>query len=300
MKNNVLLCLALSFFIISFLPAQENAQGTLDRGDITSNSQLALSSPDYLVTPGDIYTLAYTASGTAITYRIAVDSSYNVRVSNLGTISAAGKTFRQLKRETETIVTNNYPMSGVQLILTQPGIFRVFVNGEVKVAAEVSTWALARLSSLTGYTTSHASIRNVSVKSANGQVRIYDLFKAGRTGDMSQNPYLRPDDVITFNRLDRMITIMGAVERPGVYQLLAGENLKNLIESYAGGITPLADKTRMELVRYVGSVSAFGDKIALSESDIQGNYALQNYDSIMIPDRRLWWPTTDTNSPPAE
>jgi protein involved in polysaccharide export with SLBB domain len=168
----------------------------------------------------------------------------------------------------------------------------VFVNGEVETAAEVSTWALARLSSLSDHMTAYASTRNVSVKSTNGQIRIYDLFKAERSGDLSQNPYLRPDDVITFNRLERSVSIRGAVERPGVYQLLAGENLKDLIESYACGITPLADKTRMELQRYVGSASAHGDMIRLTELNIHQNYMLRNYDTITIPDMREWWPAT--------
>jgi protein involved in polysaccharide export with SLBB domain len=169
----------------------------------------------------------------------------------------------------------------------------VFVNGEVKAAAEVSTWALARLSSLTNYMTPYASARNISVKSTNGRVRIYDLFKAERTGDLSQNPYLRPDDVITFNRLERSVSIRGAVERPGAYQLLTGENLRDLIESYASGITPLADKTQIELMRYVGSSSAYGDKIHLTESNIRQNYELRNYDVITIPDIRESWPMND-------
>jgi protein involved in polysaccharide export with SLBB domain len=295
MKNTLLICLAMSFFIYSFLPAQEDVQGTLERGDITLNSQLALSNPEYPVTPGDIYTLAYTAGGTAVTYRIAVDNSYSIRISNLAVINAAGKTFRQLKKNAEDIVSNNYPLSGVQLVLSQPGVFRVFVNGEIKAATEVSTWALARLSSLTQYMTPYASTRNVSIKSANGKVGTYDLFKAERTGDLSQNPYLRPDDVITFNRVDRKVTINGAVERPGIYQLLAGENLKDLIETYAFGFTPLADKTRIELVRYVNSAAVFGDKISITESDILQNYTLQNYDTIIIPDMREWWPATNAD-----
>jgi protein involved in polysaccharide export with SLBB domain len=83
------------------------------------------------------------------------------------------------------------------------------------------------------------------------------------------------------------------VERPGSYQLLAGENLKDLIESYACGITPLADKTQMQLLRYVGAVSAYGDKILLTESNIYQNYELRNYDAIIIPDMREFWPVND-------
>jgi protein involved in polysaccharide export with SLBB domain len=264
----------------SVLSPQEN----LSLDNITANSQLALSNPDYLVTAGDIYTLSYTAAGAAVTYVITVDSSYSVRISNMGVINGAGKTFRQLKRDAESIIANNYPLSGVQLILTSPGVFRVFVVGEVNAAVEISTWAMERLSALTRYMTPFGSLRNVSVKSANGRVRNYDLFKAERDGDLTQNPYLRPEDVITFNRLDRQVSIQGAVERPGVYQLLENENLGELIGNYARGFTPLADKTRMELIRYVGSGSVSGDKMFFTEADIGANYALQNYDFITIPD----------------
>ncbi|MDR1420329.1 MAG: SLBB domain-containing protein, partial [Treponema sp.] len=92
------------------------------------------------------------------------------------------------------------------------------------------------------------------------------------------------------NRLERQVTIKGAVERPGVYQLLKNENLKDLIENYAHKFTPLADKTRMELVRYEGNEGSFGKKIYLKDSNIRENFPLQNYDIVTIPDISEWWP----------
>ncbi|MDR0376550.1 MAG: hypothetical protein LBH70_02030 [Spirochaetaceae bacterium] len=272
--------------MVSVVSAQENPPADT----IAPNSQLALSNPDYLVTSGDVYTLTYTANGAPVAYRIIVDSSYTVRISNLGMINAAGKTFRQLRRDVETFVVNNHPFSGVQLILTQPGIFRVLVAGEVTASVEISTWAMERLSSLTRFTTPFASLRNISIKSSDGQVRTYDLFKAKRDGDMSQDPYLRPDDVITFDRLERRVTIRGAVERPGAYQLLPDENLTDLIDYYARGFTPMADKSRMELIRYEGTTSSVGERISLKELHITENFTLRNYDIITIPDISEWWP----------
>jgi protein involved in polysaccharide export with SLBB domain len=213
-----------------------------------------------------------------------VDTSYRIRVSNLGVINGREKTFLQLKSEVEAVVSNNYPLSGVQLVLTQPGIFTVYAKGEVYTAGEISTWGLNRLSSLAGGNlTAYASIRDISVKPSNGQTKVYDLFKAKRLGDLNQDPYLRPGDVITFNRVKRIVTIDGAVERPGDYQLMEGENLKDLIGFYANGLTPVADKTRSTLTRYVGSAEISGDIILLSEDDLAGNYPLQHLDNIVIP-----------------
>jgi protein involved in polysaccharide export with SLBB domain len=256
--------------------------------DVNYNIMLARSNSDYRVTQGDVYTLSYAVGSGVVTYIITVDASYRIRVSNLGVINGMGKTFVQLKNEVEAIVANNYPLSGVQLVITQPALFRVHVNGEVNIAGEILTWGLNRLSSLANENlTSNASIRDISVKSANGQTRVYDLFKAQRLGDLSQDPYLRPGDFITFNRVNRVVTINGAVERPGIYQLLAGENLKNLMEIYANGFSPLADRTGITLTRYLNSLEISGDILYLTEEDFNRDFNLQHFDIISVPWRGL-------------
>jgi len=253
--------------------------------NMEQNIMLARSSADYRVTPGDMYTLTYAAGTNPVSYIITVDNSYRIRVSNLGIVNGAGKTFMQLKNEVETVVANNYPLSGVQLVLTQPAIFKVSVNGEVYLAGEVPVWGLSRLSSLLvdDNLTQNASIRDISIKSSNGQTKVYDLFMAQRLGDLNQDPYIRPGDIITFNRIKRIVVISGEIERPGIYQLLDGENIKELIELYGNGFTPMADKTRIEIVRLVNSVDITGDKIFLTEKDIANNYVMENYDVVTVP-----------------
>lgn len=252
--------------------------------DASPNIMLARSSTDYMVTPGDVYTLAYSAGSTPISYTITVDTSYRVRVSNLGIINGTGKTFPQIRREVENLVASNYPLSGVQLALTQPSVFMVTVNGEVHRVGERSAWALNRLSWLVdGNLTQYASTRDIAIKSANGQTKVYDLFKAQRLGDMSQNPYLRPGDVITFKRINRNVTINGAVERPGTYQIMNGENLQELVSFYGNGYTPVADRTRIRHVRYVDSKEISGDITYLSSEDLAGNYVLRDMDIISVP-----------------
>jgi protein involved in polysaccharide export with SLBB domain len=250
---------------------------------LTPSAQLALSTPDYPVTAGDVYTLAYLAGSQAVDYTITVDTSYRIRVSNLAVINAAGKTYNELKTQVELVVTTNYPMSGVQFVLKTPAVFKVYIRGEVRTAGEVSAWALARLSSLSGHVTSYGSIREVSVTSSSGVTKAYDLYKARRMGDMGQDPYLRPNDMVTFNRVERRVTVFGAVERPGIYQLLQGENLKELVDGYGNGFTAVADKARMVLIRHNSGESISGDRIILKEKDYLDDLVLYDLDSISIP-----------------
>ncbi|MDR1248578.1 MAG: SLBB domain-containing protein, partial [Treponema sp.] len=219
-----------------------------------------------------------------VTFRIIVDSTYRIQIANLGIINAAGKTYRQFKAEAETIVSNNYPLSGVQLVLTQPGHFRVYLTGEVDVATTRNAWALARLSSLLGSAlTAYSSTRDITITSSSGESKTYDLFKAQRDGNMSQDPYLRPEDTVRVNRIDRVVTIEGAVERPGAYQLLPGEHLRELVTRYASNFTPTADPSRMELVRYLEVESDSGDKLYLSRRNVEEDYPLRHLDVVTVP-----------------
>ena len=43
---------------------------------------------------------------------MSYNSTYKIRVSNLGIVDASGKTFLELKKQVEDIVSKNYPMSG--------------------------------------------------------------------------------------------------------------------------------------------------------------------------------------------
>ncbi|MBQ7752643.1 MAG: SLBB domain-containing protein, partial [Treponema sp.] len=247
------------------------------------NPQLAASTEDYLVTAGDIYELGFSANGKAVAYSIVVDSSYSVKVANVGVVNGYGKTFMQLKKEVEQIINKNYPMSGVQLVIKSPASFKVTLAGEVNETSIVSAWGLARLSAVINDSlTQFSSMRNIEIKSHDGTVKTYDLFKAKRDADMSQDPYLRPDDVITIGRKDRTVSIQGAVERPGSYELLQGENIKELIDIYGGGLLDRADLSRIEILRTDGMVKSAGKKIYLDEKNIESNFEVMNYDTVYI------------------
>ena len=104
--------------------------------DFNPNIQIALSNPDYMVTPGDIYSLNYAVETNPVSYKILVDTSYKIRVSNLAVLDATNKTYMQLKKQVEEIVSKNYPLSGVQFILTSPASFKITVTGCVSYSSE--------------------------------------------------------------------------------------------------------------------------------------------------------------------
>lgn len=282
-KLSILFVLLISF---GFVFAQEEQKLVVKESSVAL-PQLVMSNAEYKVTAGDVYTLAYAAGSSAVTYPIFVDSSYKIRVSNLAVIDASGKTFLELKKQVEDIVTKNYPLSGVQLTLTTPSTFVVVVKGEVTKTTEQKVWALTRLSDvIQGLTTSYSSTRDVVVTSSNGKSKTYDLFKAERDGDLSQNPYMRPGDVVTVKKAERFVTVRGSVERSGKYQLLKGENLKSLLNYYGNGLVNGADTNRIEITRYYNSDVNIGKTIYLTQKDIDSDVELVTDDVVYVPSIR--------------
>ena len=296
MKKTVLSASLFLFCAVIFAQTTQKAQildqsGTsgsnyLESLNLIQNAvdvQSAMSNPEYMVTAGDVYTLAYAAGSTSIKYPILVDSTYKVRVSNLAVIDANGKTFLELKKQVEDIVSKNYPMSGVQFALTTPSSFKVVVKGEVLQTEEKKAWPLTRLSEVLATSlTNYSSLRNIYVTSSNGKVKTYDLFKALRDGDMKENPYLRPGDVVTVKKADRIITVSGAVKRKGIYQLKTGENITEVLEYYGNGLEIAADVSRIEITRFGNKDYPVGQKIYLN-LNTNKNFELLDGDVIEVP-----------------
>lgn len=247
------------------------------------DAQVAMSRTDYPVTAGDIYTLAFSAGTNPVTYSIPLDSSYKLRIANLGVINAKGLTFLELKDQVIKIVQKNYPMGGVQFVLTAPAVFTVEITGEVHKTAEKKVWALVRLSSFIGDNyTDYSSLRKITVQSDDGSSKVYDLFKASRYGDLTQDPFLRPGDRIVVTKMERKVSVNGAVKRPGFYELLDGENLKSLIDLYGDGFTPFSDLSRIELTRVLNDKDSYGEKIYLNKEDYEKDFNLICYDSVTV------------------
>lgn len=266
-----------------FAQILDASQNSLKASEFTASVQVVMSNADYMVTAGDVYSLTYAANNMPVSYTIAVDSTYRIRVSNLAVLDAKGKSYLTLKKQVEEIVQKNYPLSGVQFVLLTPATYKVLVKGEIKETSECTIWALTRLFDvIKNLTTELSSFRNVDVTSSNNQTKTYDLFKAQRDGDLSQNPYLRPGDVITVKKANRQVSIEGSVNRPGTYELLPGENLTELIDYYADGFTYYADRSKMELCRQDLENDSAGKKQYLTEENYKDNFGLISFDRITI------------------
>ena len=241
----------------------------------------AISSTIYPVTPGDLILVSYTEGKSPMALSLQVDSSYQVVLPGLGVVDGAGRTFIEFSKAIKNLILTYLPFSVPRVSLSGTGSFTVTVRGEVTSTSEVPAWGLSRLSTVIGTATSYASSRKVSVIGADGVTMDYDLFKALRQGDLSQNPLVKSGDVITLLPAERIVTLAGEVVRPGIYQLLGGETLDQLLSGYGGGLLPSANVSEV-LVQRAGSGA--GNSLAVSRVDVnqKSNFLLEHLDEVRV------------------
>ncbi|MHC1692802.1 MAG: polysaccharide biosynthesis/export family protein [Sphaerochaetaceae bacterium] len=242
----------------------------------------AIASPVYPVTPGDVLMLSYMDSKTPVTLTVQVDGDCQTVIPNLGKIDGRGKTQARFIKEIGDLVLTYLPFSNPRCVLTATGSFSVLVKGEVFATREVPAWGLSRLSSVVGTATDYASTRQVLVTPREGKPVGYDLYKAMRDGDMTQNPLMKAGDVVTLVRAERIVRLSGLVLRPGTYQMLASETLDDLLALYGGGVLPSANVKDILVQRYGGAGNAGAMAVHRVDCSSVSRFALQDFDEVRV------------------
>ena len=289
-RGHLIFSIFLMLLAVLHLSAQEvepSVSGTIAAEPQTFFNQrtlLAVSNPDYLVSPGDVYTLTYNREQFVVTQNLIVEPDLNVDLSVFGVLQAGSLTFVEFKRRVEERVQTAYPKSLPRVTMRSTGVFEVYLKGEVQKTGYKLAWGLSRLSEVVEEAlTPYSSLRNIQVTSSQGRTRFYDLFRAFRFGEQDQDPFVRPQDTITVRKYDRRVVVSGEVKRPGGYQILSGEHLEALISKYCDGFTPVADLSRVEFYRYDPSQNREEITYLDMTEGFDGDTVLTDGDEIFVP-----------------
>ncbi len=242
-----------AFVVSQVLPGAGGLQGGAalledDPGPIPPDNRLALaiSDPDYPVTPGDSFLLTFLAAGETINAQIFVDGNYDVNLGLVGTINARGMRVADLVTNVREEVLAAYPASNPSIRLTQTGDFYVQVYGAVEQATRVPAWGLSRLSDIVlPLLQPFSSIRRVRLESLD-DVEMFDLFLARRYGLLQQDPVVKPGDRIELLPVGPVVEVTGEVTRPGRYEIIESDTARDLVD-YVGGIGEQADLSRVRI-----------------------------------------------------
>jgi len=242
---------------------------------------VAVSSTIYPVTPGDTVLVSYTEGKSPVSVSLQIDSSYRVVLPGLGVVDGSGRTFIELSQAIQDLILTYLPFSVPRVSLLGTGSFTVTVRGEVTSTSEVPAWGLSRLSTVIGTATSFASSRKVRVTRADGVTTDYDLFQALSQGDLSQNPLVKAGDIITLLPAERIVTLVGEVVRPGIYQLTSDETLDQLLSVYGGGLLPSAHASEV-IVQRQGAGASNSLVVSRVDASSKSNFQLEHLDEVRV------------------
>ncbi len=252
---------------VSTESASSAAGSSVANRDINLLRRLGIS--DYQILPGDIYAIVIsqyigtTGETQQVQLEIVLETDYTLEIPNVGPIQASDMSFQELRRHVITAVKASQPVQYVNLALTAPALFDVFVSGGVTQAGYVMVDGFTRLSDAIGL--AHGAIADASLRqirfTRDGDERVVDLSVFIETMDAEQNPLLRPGDKILVPYADVLVDVRGEVRFPGRYEMLPAETLRDLVR-FAGGLCP----------------GALADSIQVARVDDQGRYALITLD----------------------
>jgi protein involved in polysaccharide export with SLBB domain len=288
---------------------QSNALSMLGLGEDVSlempdlkSAEMMISSVDefeYVVDAGDVFILKIDVQGPAfkIFNSVVTPDGYLV-IPDAPAIFVKGMILHDAKQKIDNILKKSSPRAQVESHLFQVHQVSVSVLGAIPLPTTVRMKSSDRLfdaiAELVNPSLSDTSLifdwdevsfRNIEVKREDSSEK-YDLLKFKLTGDRSNNPYLRDQDIIYIQYRDSskyVIEVSGAVGKPVSFEYNNDDNL-DLALKFASGLLPFADSSRIELVRFNAGSPSQLDKITLKYPQ-DSSFVLQPDDRIYIREK---------------
>jgi protein involved in polysaccharide export with SLBB domain len=238
---------------------------------------------DYPVQTGDEL-LVHVWGSVEGEWRLRVDRSGRIVLPRVGPVAVDGATVAELTQRLRQRLQTVYRAFELSVAVTEAMPIRVRVTGFVaepgdRVLPGLSTLsrALARLDVAgTG-----GSLRRVSLRRDGRELMQFDRYALLVRGQAGDDPLLLPGDVVHIEPVGPQVAVLGAVNRPAVFETLPGQTLAEAL-ALAGGFSAVADGDRVEVERRRGE--PFARIVQLRWPD-DAQAALADGDLLRVPSR---------------
>ncbi|RFM26675.1 SLBB domain-containing protein [Deminuibacter soli] len=199
-------------------------------------------------------------------YKLQVSPEGGVYIPNVGMVQVAGQTVEaatQLIRQ--RMGSTAYPTlksgsSSLSVSLSKIKSIHVTIVGAFKPG----TYTVSSLSTAfnalyaAGGPAGNGSYREIELLRNNKVFHLIDLYRFLLKGDQSDNIHLEDNDVIRIPVYRTRVCVNGEVKRPGIYEMLPGEHLNDLID-FAAGFSDSAFRAYISVVQLNGVERAMHD-----------------------------------------
>jgi protein involved in polysaccharide export with SLBB domain len=197
--------------------------------------------PDYVVGPGDTLTIDMWGSVTAGVTRM-VDRSGRILLPEAGSVEVAGLTLERAQSLIVSVLKQQYRNAQAVVTVSHLRSVRVYVVGDVQRPGGYDISSLATpVSALyaAGGPTAAGSLRTVRHLRGQQLVEEVDLYDFLLHGVRNASSHFESGDTLLVPPAGPQVAVYGAVKRPAIYEVKAGETLAALLND-AGGYTVAA------------------------------------------------------------
>jgi len=221
------------------------------------------ASPNYVLGINDVLELNVWGV-QQFSYSGKISNRGIITVPNIGEIFVSGLTLETAETKIKTAVSRIYATvgSGSRFSLNVSSFRTITITiigarqpGNYKVSSMSSVFNALHVA---GGPSEIGSYRNIEVIRNDKVIRVVDLYKFLSRGDQSDNISLKDNDVIRIPAYKARISLEGEVKRPGIFELVADENLERILE-YAGWFTENAYINRIAVEQKTGSERKVAD-----------------------------------------
>jgi protein involved in polysaccharide export with SLBB domain len=207
--------------------------------------------PDYVVGAGDTLTIDLWGSITKSIVR-AVDRDGRVFLPDAGSMQVAGLPLERAQSLIEGGLKQQYRNAQVAVTVSRVRSVRVYVVGDVQRPGGFDVSALATpLSALyaAGGPTPIGSLRTLRHYRGKQLIEEVDLYDFLLHGVRNGSAPFQSGDTLLVPPAGAQVAVSGAVKRPAIYELTAGESALTTIINDAGGFTPAASLGHIRIER---------------------------------------------------
>ncbi len=250
---------------------------------------------EYVLKPGDAVEITvFGEADLSRTVTIRPDGKINLPL--IGDIQAAGFSPAELGERLTTAL--RVYIKNPQVSVSVREFQRAFVQVVGQVARPGSVeiqrgWTVLEVMGAAGGVSPRAALRRATLtRRATGEVIVLDLDRLLLKGDQSANVPVEPGDVIMVPTLQNRVLVLGAVARPGAYDIEEGARIFEVI-SQAGGPVERSVTNNIGIIRVGRDGKAVVTTVDLTKfvaGDLKQNVPMQNEDIIYLPpDNSVRW-----------
>ena len=232
--------------------------------NISFSPNLSIATPEsYIIGSGDVISIDLWGAAEA-NYEKKVSKQGAINIPGVGYINVLGlpvsaaktKIKSYLKRIYSGISASNSSYNKVHLAIAIKEVRNVQVNiiGEVKVPGSYSLNGFSTvLNSLyaAGGPTKNGTFRNIQLFRGGKKIADFDFYKFLVDGSEDGNITVQDQDIIIVKPYQKLVTIEGAVKRPGIFEMKGSETFSDLL-SFSSGFSSNAYKQNVVIERING------------------------------------------------